>query len=93
MAIKLHTCGNPWLGGPHPCGKVRKAFEESGQDFEIVKHPTFPRGRRNELKELSAQDRLPVIELEDGTIIREESSDMAARVREGRLQGSAGAAP
>jgi hypothetical protein len=28
---------------------------------------------------------LPVIEFEDGTMLREESSDLVARIREGRL--------
>ena len=43
-----------------------------------------------ELIELSGQSTLPVIELEDGTVIREESKDLAARIREGRLREGAG---
>lgn len=35
---------------------------------------------------LSGQRVLPAIELEDGTVIREQSKDLAARIREGRLR-------
>jgi hypothetical protein len=54
-------------------------------DYEIVKHPSFPRGRRKDYVALTGQSLFPAIELEDGRVIREESKDMAARVREGRL--------
>jgi hypothetical protein len=33
---------------------------------------------------------LPAIELEDGTVIREESKDLAARIRDGRLREGTG---
>jgi glutathione S-transferase len=85
MAIKLHTCGNTWIHGPHPCWKVMKALQDAGIEYEQVKNPTFPRGKRTELKQLSGQDKLPVIEFEDGRVLREESGDLAARIREGRL--------
>jgi hypothetical protein len=39
--------------------------------------------------ELTGQTTLPAIELEDGTIIREESKDLAARIREGGLPSQA----
>jgi hypothetical protein len=39
---------------------------------------------------LTGQKVLPAIELEDGTVIREESKDLAARIREGRLLEGAG---
>jgi glutathione S-transferase len=74
-----------WLKvDPHPCWRVQKALDEAGIDYDVVKHP-FPRGRREEIQRMTGQRQLPVIELEDGTLIREESRDMAARVREGRL--------
>jgi glutathione S-transferase len=76
-----------WLKiDPHPCWRVQKALDEAGIDYEVVKHP-LPRGRREEIQRMTGQRQLPVIELEDGTLIREESKDMAARVREGRLRG------
>jgi glutathione S-transferase len=87
MAIKLHTCGQTWIHGPHPCWAVMKAFQDAGIEYEQVQHPSFGRGRRKDLQALSGQNKLPVIEMEDGRVIREESRDMAARVREGRLEG------
>jgi glutathione S-transferase len=85
MAVKLHRCGAMFVKGPHPCWQVQKALDESGVDYEIVKHPAFPRGRRTELIAKSGQKQLPAIELDDGTVIREQSKDLAARVREGNL--------
>ncbi len=88
MAVKLHRCSTMWVKvGAHPCWKVQKALDEAGVDYEIVKHPSFPRGRRIEYIELikGGENALPAIELEDGTLIREESKDLAARIREGRL--------
>jgi glutathione S-transferase len=76
-----------WLKiDPHPCWRVQKALDEAGIDYEVVHHPLV-RGRREEIQRMTGQRQLPVIELEDGTLIREESRDMAARVSEGRLRG------
>jgi glutathione S-transferase len=86
MAVKLHRCPFLWLRGDwHPCHRVQKALDEAGIDYEIVKEPALPRGRRNEVKRLTGQVALPVIEFEDGSAYREESADMAARIRAGRL--------
>jgi len=86
MAAKLHRCGNMWVKiGAHPCWKVQKALDEAGIEYEVVKHPNR-RGKREELERLSGQKVLPVVELEDGTVIREESKDLAARIKEGRLR-------
>ena len=85
MAVKLHRCGNLWvkLGG-HPCWRVQKALDEAGVNYEIVKGP-WPRGKRTELERVSGQKAYPVIEFEDGTVYREESKAMAARIRAGKL--------
>jgi glutaredoxin len=85
MAVNLHRCSNMWIKGPHPCWQVQKALDEAGVEYEVVKHPSFPRGRRKEYIELTGQKLFPAIELEDGRILREESKDLAARIREGRL--------
>ncbi len=86
MAIKLHRCSAGFIKiDAHPCWKVQKALDEAGVDYEVVKHAAIGRGRRKELQELSGQDKLPVLELEDGTVIREESSDMVERISSGRL--------
>ena len=86
MAVKLHRCNNLWVKiGAHPCWKVQKALDDAGVEYEIVKYPAR-RGKREEYVALTGQKLLPAIELEDGTVIREESKDLAARVREGRLR-------
>lgn len=85
MAIKLHRCSTTFIKGPHPCWQVQKALEEAGIDYEMVKHPAFPRSRRKEYIALTGQKLFPAIEFEDGRVLREESKDLAARIREGRL--------
>jgi len=85
MAIKLHRCPNEWvkLSG-HPCWKVQKALDEQGIDYEVVKGP-LRSGKRDEIERLSGQRKYPVIEFEDGRAYREESKEMAERIRTGRL--------
>jgi glutathione S-transferase len=68
----------------HPCWKVQKALDEQGIEYEVVTGPLRP-GKRTELKELSGQDKYPVIEFEDGGVYREESKEMAERIRAGEL--------
>jgi glutathione S-transferase len=86
MALKLHRCTVGWLKAGHPCWTVQKALDEQGVEYELVKHPPFPRSRRKDYIALTGGEAaLPAIELEDGTVIREDSKDLAARVRDGRL--------
>jgi Glutathione S-transferase, N-terminal domain len=85
MAVKLHRCSGTFIRGPHPCWQVQKALDEAGVEYELVKHPAFPRGKRTELVALTGQKLLPVIELEDGTVIREQSKQMVAEIRDGSL--------
>ncbi|HZV75187.1 MAG TPA: glutathione S-transferase N-terminal domain-containing protein [Conexibacter sp.] len=85
MAVKLHRCSVMWARGPHPCWRVQKALDEAGVPYDVVKHPVFPRSRRADLEAKSGQRKLPVIEFEDGTTLREESKDLAARIRAGKL--------
>jgi glutathione S-transferase len=74
-----------WLKiGAHPCWKVQKALNEQGIEYGVVKGP-LRRGQRDALEKLSGQRQYPVIELDDGTVYREESKDMAARIRRGEL--------
>jgi glutathione S-transferase len=68
--------------GAHPCWKVQKALDEQGVDYEVVKGPLRDRGQ---VKKLSEQTKYPVIEFEDGRIYREESAEMAKRIRAGKL--------
>jgi hypothetical protein len=85
MALKLHRCQNLWVKiGGHPCWRVQRELDAKGIDYEIVKHPWF--GSRDRVVELTGQKKLPFIEFEDGTILREESKDLAARIRRGELR-------
>jgi glutaredoxin len=92
MAVKLHRCSNVWVKiGGHPCWRVQKALDEAGIDYEIVKGPQR-KASRDDLERLSGQRKYPVIEFEDGSVYREESAQMAERIRSGHLFDRAGAA-
>lgn len=82
MVVKLHRCSTPWKAGP--CWRVQNALDEQGIDYEIVKGPVRP-GRRADLQRLSGQKLYPVIEFGNGSVYREESRDMAATIRAGKL--------
>ena len=84
MAVKLHRCGVMFVKGPHPCWRVQKALDDAGIEYEIVRHSPI-RGRRTDLIERSGQKMLPVVELPDGTMVREESARLAERIRVGEL--------
>jgi len=73
----------------HPCWKVQKALDEQGVEYEVVKGP-LRGGKRDELERVSGQRKYPVIEFEDGRAYREESKDMAARIRAGKLFDESG---
>ena len=89
MAVKLHRCSLMWAKiDAHPCWRVQKALDEQGVEYEVVKGPLLP-GKREELKQLSGQNKFPTIEFDDGSVYRAESKDMAERIRAGNLfQGS-----
>jgi glutathione S-transferase len=90
MAVKLHRCSSMWVKiNAHPCWKVQKALDEQGVEYELVKGPLRP-GKRNDLDKLSGQRKYPVIEFEDGRVYREESKDMAERIRAGHLFAESG---
>jgi glutaredoxin len=92
MAVKLHRCSAMWVKiEGHPCWRVQRALDEAEIEYEVVKHPSFPRGRRADYIELTGgESALPAVQLEDGTVIREESKDLARRIREGRLTTAGG---
>jgi glutathione S-transferase len=85
VTIKLHRCPNEFvkLSG-HPCWKVQKALDEQGVEYEVVKGP-LRRSKRDDIERLTGERKYPVIEFEDGTAYREESSAMAEKIRSGRL--------
>jgi glutathione S-transferase len=83
MAVKLHRCSLMWVKiGAHPCWNVQKALEEQGVDYEVVKGPLR---NRSDVEAISGQKKYPVIEFEDGQVYREESAEMAERIRAGKL--------
>ena len=95
--VKLHRCPFTFLkaGSIDHCYRVQEALDEQGISYEIVKEPSLPRSRRKDVIEMSGQKLLPVIEFDDGSVYREESTDMAATIRAGKLfekKAGAGAA-
>ena len=93
MAVKLHRCPFMFLKmDGHACWRVQKALDEQGIDYEVVKQP-LRKGARAEVERISNQKILPVIEFEDGTGYREDSKEMATRIRAGRLFEDRRAAP
>ena len=78
-AIVIHRSSSPW---PRSI---------QGIDYEVVRGPVCP-GKRADLQRLSGQRLYPVIEFENGSIYREESKDMAATIRAGKLDEKRGLA-
>jgi glutaredoxin len=97
MAIRLHRCPLGFIKtSGHGCWQAQKALDEAGIDYELVT-TSLLRPRREEVKRLTGQEKVPVIEFEDGTAIREEGKVFAEMIRSGRLmeeaQAHSGAAP
>jgi hypothetical protein len=69
----------------HPCWKVQMALDDAGIEYEVVKESWPLKGRRTALIEATGQEHVPAVEFEDGSWYREQSADMAARIRDGRL--------
>src|SRR5438128_99398 len=91
MAVKLHRCSNLWVKiGGHPCWRVQRELDKAGIDYEIVKGPVA-KGKRDALAKLSGQRLYPVIEFDDGSVYREQSKEMAATIKSGRLMEKRGA--
>ncbi len=81
---RLHVCSGE-TGGPkvHPCRKAHDALDAAGIDHDSVVFAKnkplglFTKGTRPELKTLSGQEKLPVLELTDGTTISGSSKIVA----------------
>ncbi len=92
MAMKLYRCKNIWVkASGHPCWRVQKALDEQGIDYEVVPGPWPGSGQRGEIERLSGQPKYPIIQFEDGSVYREESKDMAATIKAGKLFEKQGA--
>lgn len=76
MSLTLYTCSLD-RGGPkiHPCRRAHEALTDAGHQYETVVFDSnrplglFTKGKRPKLKELSGQEKLPVLGLADGTAV------------------------
>ncbi len=91
MAITLHRCSGTAIKGPHPCWVAQKALDDAGIPYELVKHSPL-RPLRGDVKALTGQKKLPLVEFEDGTFLRD-SKAIAERAAAGTLQGPGERAP
>jgi glutathione S-transferase len=83
--VKLHRCSYTFLRTDlDACWRVQRALDEQGVEYEVVKHG-FGKGKRPKIEALSGQSKLPVLEVQGGEVYREESKEMAARVRSGHF--------
>ena len=65
---------------------MQKALDEAGTEYELVKEGSaFRKSSRPNTIDRTGQSKFPWIEFEDGTVYREESADMAATIRAGKL--------
>ena len=92
MTIKLHRCSATWAKvGNHPCHRVETALDDMGLEYELVKEGYgYPKSRRTRTIQATGQRNFPWIEFEDGSVYREESNDMAAVIRAGKLDEKRG---
>ena len=76
--MKLYTCpGGPKNGKlGHPCGKAANALDDAGHSYEVEKVkgmkmlPWTRRGdARTKIRELTGQEDVPVLVLDDGTTV------------------------
>ena len=75
----------------HPCWRVEKALIDAGVEYERVSGG-WPK-RPELVKEKTGVDKYPAIEFDDGTWYRDESKEMAAAIRAGRLDELHGKTP
>jgi glutathione S-transferase len=84
MTMRLHRCRATWVKfGGHPCWRAQKALDDAGIEYQLVLHSGL-RFRRPEVQERFGQRALPIVELDDGTVIRD-SQEIARRAHEGTL--------
>jgi glutathione S-transferase len=83
--VKLHRCSYTFLHTDlDACWRVQRALDEQGVEYEVVKHG-FGKGKRPKVEALSGQSKLPVLEVQGGEVYREESKEMAERIRAGHF--------
>ena len=83
MPMKLYVCWGTWTAGKplhaHPCGEAHEALADGGHRPEVIRSyglglmpgaiNDLTRGRR-EAKELTGNYWVPVLVLDDGTVIQ-----------------------
>jgi glutathione S-transferase len=74
--LVLYTCHIDEGGAPvHPCARAHSALREAGHQYrtEVAdrNHPFgfFTTGKRPEIKRISGQEKLPVLQLPDGSTV------------------------
>ena len=77
---KIYTCPVPFTWCP-ACGKVLKAADRLGMEYERKKVWQFPRDKRTEVIELSGQNLVPILVEDDGSVLHE-SSDIVQHLEE-----------
>ena len=73
----LYTCGqkDKQASIGHPCGRAAKALRNAGHEFDIETvegyrlMPWTRRGKRDKIRELSGQEDVPVLVLDDGEVL------------------------
>jgi hypothetical protein len=85
LTVKLHRDRVPLKSAGHPCWRVEQALIDAAIPYEVVHEPSLPRSRRTRVIAATGQPLLPAIEFEDGRWLREDSADLAARIRAGHL--------
>jgi hypothetical protein len=77
----LYTCAGRKHGGSlplvqHACGVAAKALDDGGHEYEIKvvggfkRFPRSRRGKRDEIRELTGQEDVPVLLTDDGAVIQ-----------------------
>jgi glutathione S-transferase len=78
--MRLYTCPARTHGADaplikHPCGVAAKALDRAGHSYEVkvvggFKNVPFSRrGKRGEIRELTGQEDVPVLVLDDGSTV------------------------
>src|SRR3954470_5545882 len=91
--MKLYVCwgtfpvpwprrSGSWRPGAHPCKRAYDALEAAGHSPRVVKSygvaglPDFTRGRK-EVKRLTGESFVPVLVLDEGTVIKDSKNIVA----------------
>jgi hypothetical protein len=79
--VKLYVCHGTFKTAPrpggHPCGNAYHALKDAGHDPEVEKVrglgilPDFLNPGRKKVKALTGDIWVPVLELDDGTVIKD----------------------